>query len=346
MNQQTTHNILVVGPSWVGDMVMAQSLFKTLKAGFQQPDDVNIDVIAPAWSVPVLARMPEVRNPIILDVKHGEFGLKKRYGLGQSLRGQYQQAIVLPRSLKAALVPFFAQIPIRTGFLGEMRYGLLNDIRLFDKQHLNQTVKRFVALGIDQQHARGDFNTPHPRLCSDKQQQQATLKQLALDSEKPAIALLPGAEYGPAKQWPLEHFAQLANQLAENYQLWVMGSQKDSEAAEHIVQASNQQAINLCGKTSIAQAIDLIAHCKGALSNDSGLMHIAAALNCPVTAIYGSSSPLFTPPLSDKAAILHLNLPCSPCFKRQCPLGHLDCLKKITPNNAEKALLKVIRQAR
>lgn len=350
-----TENILIVGPSWVGDMVMAQSLFKILK---QQNPTCTIDVIAPGWSVPVLERMPEVRRGIPLHIGHGEFNLKTRYRLGKELRNQYQRAIVLPRSLKAALVPFFAKIPVRTGFLGEMRYGILNDIREFNKEHLNQTVKRFTALGLDldvdlnisttqpkiQQSATLQAIPIHfPALDIDKDAQTQVLKKLQLSTTQPAISLFPGAEYGPAKQWPIEHYAELASILTQHgYQVWIMGSQKDAVEADNIIdQAKTDQSaslINLCGKTSLAEAIDLIGHCKAAVSNDSGLMHVAAAANCPVIGIYGSSSPDFTPPLTEKSKVLHLNLDCSPCFERTCPLQHLDCLYKITPKSVFDAL--------
>jgi heptosyltransferase-2 len=340
-----TDNILVVGPSWVGDMVMAQSLFKALK---QQNPACAIDVIAPGWSVPVLERMPEVRRGIPLHIGHGEFNLKARYRLGKELRNQYQRAIVLPRSLKAALVPFFANIPVRTGFLGEMRYGILNDIREFNKKHLNQTVKRFTALGATKSAAQQSTAlqaTPihFPALRIDKDAQLQVLKKLQLSTTQPAVSLFPGAEYGPAKQWPIEHYAELASALTQDgYQVWIMGSQKDGAVAENIIdRVKTDQSIsltNLCGKTSLAEAIDLIGHCKAAVSNDSGLMHVAAAADCPVIGIYGSSSPDFTPPLTKKSKVLHLNLDCSPCFERTCPLQHLDCLYKITPKSVFDAL--------
>ncbi|MFT7490738.1 MAG: heptosyltransferase-2 [Pseudohongiellaceae bacterium] len=338
-------NTLVVGPSWVGDMVMAQSLFKTLK---EQSSASNIDVIAPAWSVPVLQRMPEVRQAIALDTAHGELGIKKRYRLGKSLRGEYQRAIILPRSLKSALVPFFAQVPIRTGFKGEARFGLINDIREFDKAHLNQTVKRFTALGLSSSAAKNTFAIDNPQLQIDSDAQQDCLKKFELDPVRPAIALFPGAEYGPAKQWPLAYFRELAQNLVdEGFQVWVMGSQKDYTAGEAIVGKATvigrpRYVINCCGKTSIAEVIDLIAYCKAAVSNDSGLMHVAAAADCPVVGIYGSSSPEFTPPLSARAKILYLNLDCSPCFKRECPLQHLNCLHNISPQNVFSNLKELL----
>lgn len=322
----TAPAILVIGPSWIGDMVMAQSLFITLKR--KQPGAM-IDVVAPAWSVPVIARMPEIRKAIVSPTEHGEFALGKRRRLGRSLRERnYQQSIVLPRSFKSALVPWFANVPLRTGYRGEMRFGLLNDIRELDKGVLDQTVKRFVALGLDAGMAPAEI--PYPSLRSSTEQQALALQALGLDAGRPAVALMPGAEYGPAKCWPLAHFADLAGRLEKaGFATWVLGSGKDRAAGEWI--ASNSPAVDLCGRTSLEQAIDLLAHCHHAVSNDSGLMHVAAAVGIPVVALYGSTSPGFTPPLTDRASVQYLGIDCSPCFERECPLGHLKCLVDIRP---------------
>ncbi|MDD2893362.1 MAG: lipopolysaccharide heptosyltransferase II [Halothiobacillaceae bacterium] len=329
--------VLVVGPSWVGDMVMAQSLFCALK---QHQPDMQIDVLAPGWSLPLLKRMPQVRAGIEMPLTHGELGLRRRWRLGRSLRGNYEQAIVLPGSLKSALVPFFAGIKQRTAFLGEQRYGLINDIRALDKEVLPMTVQRFVALG----QAATDAQPPRftaPRLRVDADNQQYLVQTLGLSLLKPAVALMPGAEYGPAKQWPLAHFAALARELvAQGQQVWVLGSNKDHAAGEAIAQqaGSSREVLNLCGRTQLVDAVDLIALCAAAVSNDSGLMHIAAALDIPSIALYGSSTPRHTPPLSDKAQVIYLALECSPCFKRVCPLGHTRCLTEISPGQVLSVL--------
>ncbi len=316
--------ILVVGPSWVGDMVMAQSLFKTLKR--DRPDAI-IDVVAPGWSLPIVARMPEIRRGIALDVGHGEFGWKTRRALGESLKAErYDRAIVLPRSLKSALVPWFADIPVRTGFRGEMRYGLITDMRAFDKTLLDQTVKRFVALGLE----AGDFpdHCEPPELKVDPQKRADAMRRLSLQAERPVVAMMPGAEYGPAKCWPIEYFARLAAELDEaGYEVWVLGSEKDRPSGERI--AEHSAAKNVCGQTSLEDVIDLLSMAGQVVSNDSGLMHVAAAVGCHVHAIYGSSSPGFTPPLTARRDIHYLGLSCSPCFKRECPLEHLNCLRQI-----------------
>ena len=321
-----SERILVVGPSWVGDMVMAQSLFKELK---RQSADCDIDVLAPAWSLPVIERMPEVNQGIATDTAHGELAFGKRREQGRKLRARrYDRSLILPRSLKSALVPWFAKIPVRTGFRGEMRFGLINDVRRLDKRMLDQTVKKFVALGRPA--GEQSDNPPQPSLAVSKDNQSVTMDRLHLQSDRPVVALMPGAEYGPAKCWPLEYFASLAASLDDaGYSVWVLGSESDQAAGQFI--ADNSAARSLCGHTSLADAIDLLAYCQHAVTNDSGLMHLAAAVGTRVHAIYGSSTPAYTPPLTENRVIHDLQLDCSPCFKRDCPLGHLNCLKGILP---------------
>lgn len=334
----STRRILVVGPSWVGDMVMAQSLFMTLKAG----GECEIDVLAPEWSLPILARMPEVSRGVVMPLSHGELELGVRWKLGRQLGTVgYDQAIVLPGSFKSALVPFFAGIPQRTAFRGEMRYLLVDDMRMLDKCRLPMTVQRFVALGRAVGKPLPD-PLPLPRLVANTDNQQRMRTELGLSADRPAIAFMPGAEYGPAKQWPLPHFAALAETLRERgYQVWVLGSNKDHEAGNIIASDLEDSVFNLCGKTGLGDAVDLLAACTAAVSNDSGLMHVAAALDVPLVALYGSSTPDHTPPLSQQVAVRYLRLECSPCFKRICPLGHTRCLVDITPASVVDALFSL-----
>ncbi len=315
---------LIVGPSWIGDMVMAQSLFITLK---KKHPDCQVDVLAPAWSLPILKRMPEVNEGIPADVVHGEFSFFKRRRLGQALRQRkYTHAIVIPRSWKSALIPFFADIPVRRGYLGEMRYGLLNDIRTLDKHVLKQTVQRYVAHAYENGLSEPPL-IPYPALQVDKQNQQDLYQRFGLKSDRPVVCMMPGAEYGPAKQWPLEYYRKLAESLVEKgWQVWLLGSEKDRTAGEAI--AGMDDIYNLCGRTQLVDTIDLLASATSVVSNDSGLMHVAAAVGVRLNVIYGSSTPEYTPPLtiSEKKAIFYLALECSPCFKRVCPLSTTACL--------------------
>ncbi len=331
--------ILIIGPSWVGDMVMAQSLFMALK----QQADTTLVVLAPAWTRPLLDRMPEVDQSIPMPVGHGQLGLSTRWKLGRALRAQnFKQAIILPSSLKAALIPFFARIKKRTGFVGEQRYGLLNDIRKLDKKKLPLNVQRFVALSVDE---ADEMNTgmpaksSQPKLRVDPQNQLIALDRLKLSTEKPILALCPGAEYGPAKQWPAAHFASLAKHfLALGTNVWIFGSDKDRAVAEEINQKADGGCRLLAGETSLGEVVDLMACADGVVSNDSGLMHIAAALDCNLAALYGSSSPDFTPPLSSRAKVIHTEISCRPCFKRVCPLDHTRCLEDLSPKQVIQSL--------
>ena len=322
-----TQRILVVGPAWVGDMVMAQSLFITLKQRFP---DADIDVLAPAWSRPLLARMPEVSSTVPMPVEHGEFGFGVRKRLGRAVRFRYSQAIVLPRSWKSALTPAFAHIPVRTGYRGEFRYGLINDMRPLEKKVLTQTVQRFTALGLE----RGAALPPvihQPKLRVDPGNQKLLLDINRLNLDKPVVAIMPGAEYGSAKRWPIERYGELARRLVDSgRQVWVLGSAKEHELGDRILRATGEGVTNLCGTTKLVDAVDLLALAQCAVTNDSGLMHIAAAVGVKLVALYGSSTPVYTPPLSDKAEVVYLGISCSPCFERECPLGHLNCLMGIT----------------
>jgi heptosyltransferase-2 len=310
--------------------VLAQPLFRRLH---ERHPGLTLDVLAPAWTHALFARMPEIDTTLTSPFGHGEIALKRRYALARELAMRnYAQAIVLPNSFKSALVPFFAGIPLRTGFIGEARWGLLNDARRLDKRALPLMVERFAALAEAAGH---DLERPlaAARLVVDTAQRDATLTRLSLTPGRAVAVLCPGAEYGPAKRWPARYFAELARKLAgAGYAVWLAGSGKDATVGDEIAQASAGACVNLCGKTSLAEAIDVLSFAALVVSNDSGLMHIAAALDKPLVALFGSSSPAFTPPASPRATIVRLDLPCSPCFKRVCPLGHFDCMLKLTPD--------------
>ncbi|MGQ0568131.1 MAG: lipopolysaccharide heptosyltransferase II, partial [Armatimonadota bacterium] len=307
-------SVLVIGPSWVGDMVMAQSLFLRLR---ERAPDRAIDVLAPGWSLPLIARMPQVRRGIEMPLGHGQLGLGARRRLGHALRANgYAQAIVLPGSWKSALVPWFARIPRRTGYAGELRYGLLNDVRRLDEYVLRSTVQRFVALAEERNGDSPHSGTvpissiPTPRLDADPANAATLVARLGLQAGR-AVGLMPGAEYGPAKRWPAEYFGALAKSLGEaGVQSWIFGSAKEHELGEQIRQLGGAHAVNLCGKTALTDVVDLAAQWRSVVTNDSGLMHVAAATGVPVVALFGSSSPEFTPPLTDRARVHYLHLEC------------------------------------
>ncbi len=321
--------LLVVGPSWVGDMIMAHPLFTRLH---QRDEKLTLDVLAPGWTLPLLERMPEVsrawENPFV----HGELNISARWQLAHRLRDEaYDQAIVLPNSIKSALIPFFARIPRRTGYLGEKRYLLLNDRHTLDKIAIPLMAERFAALAVP----AGTPLTrpiPLPTLRANATGYHTTTQKLGITTEQPVAVLCPGAEYGPAKRWPTTYFAALAQWFAHrDYAVWLIGSPKDKSIGDEVHHLSGGVCNNLCGRTTLSEAIDLLAHAALVVTNDSGLMHVTAALDRPLAALFGSSSPAFTPPLSPHARVISIDLACGPCFKRECSLGHFHCMRQLTP---------------
>ena len=277
----------------------------------------------------------------------------ERFDLGKTLRTEhYQQAIVLPNSLKSALIPLFANIPIRTGWRGEMRYGLLNDIRLLIKKNYPLMVQRFVALAYDSDMLADNSklhadNLPRPMLQIDAGNVDALYQRYHLPINRPLLALCPGAEFGPAKRWPEKQYAQVASVFIDRgWQVALFGSENDREVTKNIVQrvpeSQAANCINLAGKTVLSEAIDILSRATAVVSNDSGLMHIAAALNRPMVVVYGSTSASFTPPLSDNVNVAQVDVDCRPCFQRECPLneqqGRLKCLTQLTAESVISAL--------
>lgn len=341
--------ILVIGPSWVGDMMMSQSLYRTLKA---EHPTAEIDVMAPAWCRPLLARMPEVNQALSMPLGHGALALGERRRLGHTLRTNgYDRAYVLPNSFKSALVPFFAKVPQRTGWRGEMRYGLLNDIRLLDKTAFPLMVQRYVALAYDKQRIQRAEDLPQPLLWPQLQVSDEEIAETTaafnLTDHRPIIGFCPGAEFGPAKRWPHYHYATLAQKLIDQgYQIALFGSAKDNEAGEQIRAAldddSRSFCMNLAGETQLEQAVILLASCSAVVSNDSGLMHVAAALNKPLIALYGPSSPDFTPPLSNKAKVIRLISGYHKIRKGDADQGYHQSLIDIQPQQVLDALTPLL----
>ena len=323
--------MLVIAPSWVGDAILSEPLIAQLRrAGVAHP----VDVVVPPWCGPVYARMHGVGRIIDNPAAHRQLALRARHALGASLRAnRYTHAYVLPNTWKSALVPYFARIPKRIGYVGEARYGLLTEARRLDKAALPQLVARYAALADGS--SVGVDATPGPRLVPNLENLRAAMHALQLSTAQPVAILCPGAEFGPAKRWPVEHFAALARRLAgDGHSVWIVGSPNDRAIAAALMAALPSRAlpvVDLTGRTDLGTAIDLMSVAALVVSNDSGLMHAAAAVNAPLVALFGSSSPAYTPPLSPAARIAKIDIACSPCFKRECPLGHFRCMRELSP---------------
>ncbi len=329
LDPKSDNKILIVGPSWLGDMIMAQSLFKQLHVLHQ---NITIDVLAPKWCKGILARMPEVNKSIELPIGHGELALGMRYAIGQRLRDDnYSQAIVLPNSFKSALIPWFAKIKKRTGWIGECRYGLLNDHRKLDKSKFTKMVERFVSLAYPNNYP-DQLNIQNPSLQSSKENIIALKQDNQLSLEKPILAICPGASFGIAKCWPKEYYAKVASHyLSMGFQVWLLGSEDDSTITNFISKEIKNQCHNFAGQTSLEDAVDLLSLAKIVVSNDSGLMHLSAALDIPLVALYGSTPEGFAPPLTTKGVSLFTDIECRPCQQKTCPLLHHKCMRDMPP---------------
>ena len=333
------HGILIIAPNWIGDAVMTQPLLANLK---EQYPETNIDVLASTWVAPIYRSCSEIHEVIEAKFEHKQlqWGLRKQLAKDLAAK-KYQACFVLPNSFKSALIPWLANIPLRVGYRGELRFGLIN-VALDNPSKVNRPpmVEHYLALSqlLNEEHSSLRTSNHIPKLIvspTAKQSVQAKLQNAKIDQGHIYI-LCPGAEYGPSKRWPISHFAQLAQRFIAsnpNNQIILLGSKGDHGLAQEIYSQAKQDGHihNWCGDTSLDEAIALIGMSNAVISNDSGLMHIAAALETPQVAIFGSSNPAHTPPLSEKAKVIWLNLPCSPCHKRECPLGHLKCLNDILP---------------
>lgn len=329
---------LVIGPSWIGDLVMSQCLYKTIKQNYPQS---TIDIMAPAWCAQVINRMPEINECILMPIKHGEFNLKARYQIGKQLRkNNYDACYVLPNSWKSALIPLFASIPKRYGWIGEQRYFLLNNYRK-NKIDFPRLIERYCALFYDSKEVKTNKDLPQipqPSLLHFLENKDSIFSKFAIKKCKYIIGLCPGAEFGITKKWPTEYYATLSSFFINKYKdclILILGSEKDKQTAEEIFSFMDDKVklntVILAGKTSIEEAIDVLSYCHIVISNDSGLMHVTAAVGTKLVAIFGSTSTKYTPPSTEKALLIESNAECHPCFKKQCKFNNIKCLKDIYP---------------
>ena len=340
MAENSREKVLIVGPAWVGDMVMSQALYRALK---EINPETHISVLAQGGLKPLLERMPEVDEILKFSLGHGELKLSERKRIGETLRKEnFSKAFILPLSFKSALIPWHAKIPNRIGWRGEWRNILLTDCRKLDKKAYPLMVQRFIGLAYPESTQPPD-DLFFPKLLPKEPNEEFKYSRTNLSSKKNVLAICPGAEFGKSKQWPAEYFAEVATRvLRKGWGVWIFGSSNDRSVADlilgNIESDFRGSFIDLVGKTDLSEAIDLLSLVSVVLSNDSGLMHIAAALGKNVIGLYGSTSPDFTPPLSDSKQLISTDIECRPCFERECRFGHLRCLTEIKPERILDAI--------
>jgi len=336
------HRILIIAPNWIGDAVMSQPLLAAIKASYP---NAAIDVLATPWVAPVYRACSEVTELIEADLRHGQLQWGLRHALAAQIKQRdYASCYVLPNSLKSALIPWLATIPVRIGYQGELRRFLLTQAKANSpKTQRIPMVEHYANLCMPSRNS--GVATPQPHLsptASALELARARLQVAGIQTDA-LVVLCPGAEYGPSKRWPAAHFAALAQLILKakpTASVILLGSPSDRAIGDSVVSVSDSQGriFNWCGSTSLDEAIAIISLCSKVVSNDSGLMHIAAALHVPQVALFGSSDPNHTPPNSVKATVISLHLPCSPCHQRECPLGHLNCLNQISADQVFAAI--------
>ena len=322
--------LLIIPQNWLGDIVMSQTLLKRVKS---ENPNTEIDILVNSTFKSLVERMPEINKAVILDCGHKELGLLKRLNLSRRIKGNYDQSIVLSRSIKSALIPFFAKIPIRTGELGESRYILINDLKKFTKEDRRKTAFRYVSMFSKKEEVLDEKY--YPSLQSDPENIKILSDKYKLNLDKKIIIFAPGAAFGPSKMWPVEKFKELGEKLNKDFFILILGSNNEKNIGDKIV--TNKNMINLCGETTITDAVDLMHISEFCVSNDSGLMHLASATNTKSISIYGATSPELTPPLTSNKEIHYRGISCSPCFEKKCKYGHYNCLVEIQADDVFKS---------
>jgi lipopolysaccharide heptosyltransferase II len=322
-----TSPILIVPYMWIGDFVRCHSVVTLLRQRFPNRP---VDLLATTLCAPLADYMPGVRQSIVADLPRGRLALAQQWALAARFKHEsYGMALIMPRTWKAALAPFLAGIPQRVGFAGEVRFALINDVR-FGERKLPRMVDRCAMLALP----RGAVQPPEwpmPKLEAPASEIAAWRIRHGLTDDRPIVALAPGA-VGPSKRWPAAAYAALARQLtADGFAVWILGGPDEKSLAAEIAGGTN--ARDLTGK-DLRDAILALGAASVAISNDSGLLHVAAALGTPSIGIFGPTSPWHWAPLNPLAAVIETKseLPCRPCHKPVCRLVHHRCMRDINPD--------------
>ncbi|MES2206426.1 MAG: lipopolysaccharide heptosyltransferase II [Pseudomonadota bacterium] len=355
----SVYRILIISPNWVGDAAMASVVVQGLIKKYAKADQCNvqIDILTPITCEAVWQHIAGIHQVFVHGLKHSKLYVREILEWGRRFRGCYDHAVILPNSFKSALIPWLANIPLRTGYVGEFRYGLLNDWHHLDKEKLPKWVDRCYALVSSKQiegvSIEKNIEQPlvAPRLIANHAIQKMLIEKFfltdALSNGHFIVAICPGAEFGSAKQWPLHHWQTLARSfIKKQYTVWVMGGPKEVEIGNTLVETV-PGVLSFCGLTTLGEAIDLLAFAHLVVANDSGLLHIAAALGRATIGLYGSTPSEYAPPIArweGQTKVMEVNLECRPCKQRECPLGHKKCLELIEPSQVEWVGMRMLER--
>jgi len=333
-----TSPILIVPYMWIGDFVRCHSVVKLLKQRFP---DRPVDMLATTLCAPLADYMPGLRQAIVADLPRGRLALAQQRSLAQRFKREgYGSVLVMPRTWKSALAPFFAGIPQRIGFVGEGRFILINELR-FGERELPRMVDRCAALALPAG-AKMPDGWPQPELRVPTAAAEAWRRERGLSPDsRPVVALAPGA-VGPSKRWPSAAYGELCRRLlAAGLAVWVLGGPGEKALASEIV--GDSEARDLTGH-DLRDAILALASAAVAVSNDSGLLHVAAAVGTPSIGIFGPTSPWHWAPLNPLAATIaaQSELPCRPCHKPVCRLGHHRCMRDIPADDVLAATRRAL----
>ncbi len=322
--------LLLRAANWIGDAVMMTPALCALRRRFPR---AQITVLAKPWVVPVFEESPHVDRILVYDKDGRHKGVRGFFRLTRELRAfGFDAAILYQNAFEAALIAYGSGIPVRVGYPTDGRGFLLTHRSTLPLPH-RKTHQVDYYLGIlEETEVSIKCRRLHLSIGTEAAQRaRRTLTRFGIQNHKVRVGMNPGAAYGPAKQWPLERFAAVGDRIAEAFgaQILVFGGPNDRPLGFELCRRMKHPAVNLAGETDLAEAMALIRECTLFVTNDSGLMHVASALEVPLIAIFGSTDPQRTGPWGFRGALLRSGIPCSPCLESVCPLGHLQCMREI-----------------
>ena len=340
LNTKKIENILIRSTNWIGDAIMTTPAVRAVRKNFP---DARISILAKPWVAPVFEDSPHVDETIAYD-NSGKLGVM--YMAKRLENRRFDVAILLQNAFEAALVAYLSKIQVRVGYDRDARRLLLTHpvpctrrVRSLHQTHYYNEILRGVGLVPDGPRLELYFSSEDRKAAGE------ILRRSNISASERIVGINPSATFGPAKQWFPERFAEVSDRLHREFstRTLIFGGPKDKELGRRVRKTMKSEAVDLSGRTTLKQAIALIAKCDLFITNDSGLMHVAAALNTPQIAIFGSTDHVATGPASSRSRIVRSSAPCSPCLRRHCPLGHMDCMRQIRTGKVLRVARRILR---